>query len=118
MKTLNFLDGDIALDSAGNLSTAEGAEGLRQKIESRLTLWLGDWFLNTTSGIPFLQNLIGRSTSGIAEQTAGAIISREVVKEPEVLSVKQSETQLDRRNRKFTYRAFVNTIYGVLNIEG
>jgi hypothetical protein len=118
MKTLPIENGDLVLDGAGNLAVVTGAEGLRQKIVSRLQLYQGDWFLEVDAGVPYVQSILGRAQEN--KDLTGAIaqiISSEILKEPEVLSIIKSEAIFDETSRAYSYAAKLGTIYGTLSIS-
>lgn len=55
---LQSSDGDIDI-TTGRMSLVTGAEEKRQKIENRLELGKGEWFLDTREGTPWLQSILG-----------------------------------------------------------
>jgi len=116
VKNLNFVDGDIQLDSAGNLAFVIGAESLRQKIESRLELWRGSWFLDARAGVPWVSQILGHGQAALADRDVGRLLAAELLKEPEVLSILDSESIYDAASRHFTFKARVDTIYGTLEV--
>lgn len=121
MKTISLKDGDIHLDRKGNLAIAEGAEGLRQKIETRLKLYKGEWFLNVNSGVPWLQRILGRGSSserqGISDGAINQIFDSEVLKETEVKSIIRSDSTFDANDRSYSYTAELQTVYGTVKVE-
>lgn len=60
--------GDLAL-TAGRLTLVEGAEAVAQRLEGRLSLWLGSWFADTSLGVPFLDFLGVKGAAALAEST-------------------------------------------------
>ena len=52
-------DGDIVIHN-GDIATVDGSKSTRQRIEQKLLLWRGEWFLDTTAGFPWLQNILGK----------------------------------------------------------
>lgn len=120
MKTLSLEDGKLHLNSQGNIAVAVDAEGLRQKLETRLSLWLGEFWLDTSAGVPYLQRILGygaNSEGTGVENSVTQIINTEVLKEEEVLAIKYSSSTFNRATRSFEYSATVNTIYGVIEVE-
>ncbi len=51
-------EGDLDI-TRGRFSLVGGIEEKRQKIENRLGLALGEWFLDTREGAPWLQSILG-----------------------------------------------------------
>ena len=121
MKTLALIDGEIYIGADGQLAVATGAEGLRQKLETRLKLYRGEWFLDRTVGVPYVQKILGRA-SGNAEHavedgTISQIFDAEILKEKEVIALVSSEAIYDANKRTLAYNARVNTIYGEIKLE-
>lgn len=50
-------DGDLDL-SSGDLRMIDGIERVRQQLEIKLSLWAGEWFLDTEFGTPYLQKIL------------------------------------------------------------
>lgn len=121
MKTLSLVNGDIALDSTGRLAVVTGAEALRQKLETRLRLYRGEWFLDTSSGVPYLQRILGRgserSPNDLSSGSLNQIFDAECLKESEVRSIVRSESVFDTAKRSFSYTAELDTIYGTVPLE-
>jgi hypothetical protein len=59
------------LDANGDYSFGHGEadfwinqpEGVAQKVQTRLLLWVGEWFLDKTVGTPWLQQILGYNTA-------------------------------------------------------
>jgi hypothetical protein len=56
---------DLALDRLTRdlvlpLRPISGAEQVAQAIGIRLRCWLGEWFLDTTHGVPYLERILGK----------------------------------------------------------
>lgn len=118
MKTMSIQDGDIHLNRSGNIALAEGAEGLRQKLISRLRLSRGEWFLDVRDGVPYLQRILGRKVgSAPVEGTVSQIFDTEILKEDEVRSILTSSATYLTSERKFSYIANLDTIYGSVSLE-
>ncbi len=50
-----MVDNDVSLP----LEMVSGLEALRQRAEQRLSFLLGEWFLETQSGLPYLTDVVG-----------------------------------------------------------
>lgn len=55
--TLAFDGNDLAVQ----VYIAKGDAAIEQKVRSRLRMWLGEWFLDTRLGVPYLQRVLVKS---------------------------------------------------------
>lgn len=60
--------GDL-LVSRGRLVVISGAAALRQRLQMRLKLWAGEWFADTSVGVPWLLFLGVKGSQALAEST-------------------------------------------------
>lgn len=51
---------DVYLDNAGNLVMVRNAEAVGQHVRQRLMTFEGEWFLDTTVGMTWLTEVMGR----------------------------------------------------------
>lgn len=49
--------GDLLL-SSGDLTLVRDVPAIRQEAELRMKFFLGEWFLDTTAGLPYFQNIL------------------------------------------------------------
>lgn len=111
MRTLNF---PLTIDNQGLMVVVTGLEALRQKINQRLLLFQDTWFLDSTAGVPYLQEILKKPVdSGLI----ASIFNSEILKESEVVSIGAVDADLDTQTRKFYYKATIKTIFGTLEIE-
>lgn len=54
---MNFATNDLQITD-GDLSLATGDVAIQQDLQQRLQLWLGEWFLDTTKGVPYRQQIL------------------------------------------------------------
>ncbi len=99
----------------GRANLASQSEAVAQRVKTRLWLILGEWFMDTEAGIPYLTEILGnRVDLGRAEATfKEAITGTEGVLELISFSV-----VADTTTRKLTVSASVATIYGDISITG
>ena len=65
---------DVHLDSRSSLGMATGLEDVRQRVVETLKLWRGEWFLDTTRGVPYADEIFRRPA--VAGLISSAISSR------------------------------------------
>lgn len=103
------LDESFTIDASGNLAVLDGVQALRQKIVRKLKHFRGEWSLDTSSGVPYLQTIFERP---ITPGLVASILNREIQEEPEVTSLGVVSVDLDPATRGFSYQAQVFHIYG------
>jgi hypothetical protein len=89
-------------------------EAVAQVIETSLRLFLGEWYLNQNSGMPWLQQVMGYNSK---EDADNALIAYILTLEG-VQNLDNWESTRDPATRKYTsISATVDTIYGATDIE-
>lgn len=91
-------NGDLALSSVSGglrLTVVDGADAVAQRLRGRLTLWSGEWFLDTSIGIPFLRILGLKGARVFAEAT----LRRAITTCPGVAALESFTLTLDAPTR-------------------
>lgn len=115
MKTLAIDEsGDIYLDAKGNIAVVDGLEGLRQKVMSVLKMIRGEWVLDITAGVPYMDSIL---IKGADEGTVRNIYDKAILEVEGVVAIANSSGVLDRVTRRYSYAADVRTIYGKLEVQ-
>lgn len=84
-------------------------DGVRQSVQTRLGLWLGQWFLNPQDGTPYQYDVLGKYTDAVRD----AVIQARVLQTFGVKAIKNYSSGLDRNTRVFKVNGNIDTIYGV-----
>lgn len=109
MKTIAFdYKTGIKVNSNNRLFLDEGADALVSKIKQRLRLLKGEWFLNTTLGVPYRSEI---AKPPINPALIANIISNEVLKESDVIGIRDISITYSSLTRQYEYDFFVDTIY-------
>lgn len=110
LRTLSFSP-SIGLDISSDKSIIilTDLDALVNKIEQRLQFFLEEWFLDTTAGVPYLQQIF---TKPVDAGLIVNIISDEISKEKDVEQVQNASIDFDKENRNFFYTANISTVYG------
>ncbi len=58
MSDLKMNDQNDLLIENGDLSLVDGSDAIAQDLQQTMQLWLGEWFLDTTKGIPYRQVIL------------------------------------------------------------
>ncbi|OUI87002.1 hypothetical protein [Acetobacter tropicalis] len=66
---------DLAVDAAGNIAVASAPYAVAQNVACAVRVFLGECWYNTSLGLPYLSNILGRTQSAAlfradVEQTA------------------------------------------------
>ena len=78
---------------------------------TRLLLWTYQWFLDWQEGTPYATNILGRNTKATYDQA----ITQRILGTQGVASLQSYSSNL-AANRKLTWTATINTIYGPTTI--
>lgn len=106
-----------ALSPSGDMTFGQGSSNylidepatVAQIIGTRLKLFQGEWFLNLRTGIPYLQQIVGRGTLPLAD----LILRNAMASSPGVVSIGDYSSTLTRNSRTFTVTATdIQTIFG------
>jgi len=95
---LDPITGDFALSGvsgAARLTVVSGADAVAQRIRGRVRLWLGEWFLDTSIGVPYL-TMLGRKG---AERYVEATLRRVIASCPGVAALESFALTLDAPTR-------------------
>jgi len=112
---------DIALDKVthdlvlidNDLVMLDGAERVRQHLAIKLKLWVGEWFLDTEFGTPYLSDILGKQIS-----LAGSVaaLKKSILDVDGAQSITRFEFDFNRSARNLDVNFDVQTPYGNLNI--
>jgi len=58
--------GDLFFDSVGNMNIVDGIDEVKQRLHTRLLRFLGEWYLDITLGVPYLQEILIKNPSQAA----------------------------------------------------
>lgn len=107
-------DGDLLI-SGRDFTPVTGIDAIRQHIEIRLRTFLGEWFLDTTVGVPYIQEIFADKNPDT--DLIRSIIRREAAKTPGVISADTLEVSLDTTTRNLTIELDMTTTEGNTSIE-
>lgn len=109
------------MDDAGDMVFGNGLaafwrdapEGPAQVVGTRLRLYAGEWFLDTTAGTPWNTEVLGKYTSPVRD----AVIRERILGTPGVTGIVSYASSFDPNTRKFAAAATIDTAYGHARIE-
>lgn len=104
-------NGDIAFDNGdAPLVTDEQRQDVAQRLQIKLRTFAGEWFLNTSIGVPYDEQIFGK---GRKKSSIDLIFQTQILEEPDVLEITQFDSVLDNANRHYSLVFRVRTESGV-----
>lgn len=107
-------DGDYVFGSGKNDFLVNSPEAVAQAILTRLKLWLGEWFADTSDGTGWNQSIVGKQSKNLYELT----LHQRVLETPGVKNIVDFQSTLDPDTRRLTVSMTVNTIFGEASLNG
>lgn len=89
-------DHDLDLDLLGRTSFVDGADRIAQQINTALLAFLGEWFLDTTFGVPYFEDVLVKSPDRASIE---AIFRTRIRAVPGVNRVRALDLQIERQLR-------------------
>lgn len=92
---------DLFKDSTGNLGIVRGAVAVGQHVRQRLKTFRGEWFLDTTAGVPWLAQIMGREYD---PALAEAVVKAEILDTDAVTEITSFSVGFNRGTRDLQIR--------------
>lgn len=102
-------NGDLAISAAGSIAVIEGAERVAQQIKVTLKMFLGDWFLDTDFGVPYLESILVKTPNRAEIES---IFRARILDVPGVDSITSMSLNIDREMRQLFVSFEVDTPHG------
>jgi hypothetical protein len=112
MVTMKLFNKDLVIEN-DRFVMIQGAECLKQRLELSLRCDIRSWFLNRSLGIDWFAI---HDEKYISDRMVKGEIERELINDPEVISVKYINVDFDREARTLNAKFSVLSHYGM--IEG
>ena len=107
---MNMGTGDIAL-KGGDLVLIDNAERVVQQVLISLREWLGEWFLNTRDGVPYLEYILVKNPN---ETHIRQVLSDAILAVEGVSGITSMDFTFNRVLRVLTVEYKATTIYGAV----
>lgn len=105
--------GDYTLGGSQAAFYIDTAQAVGQAVETRLKLWLGEWFLNTADGTDWQGKVLGPRTSAVRD----AMLRQRILETPNVNSIDTYSSQFDGNTRTFSVQASITTAFGAATVS-
>ena len=106
--------GDYQFGNNVNDFYIDHVDAVAQAIDTRLKLWLGEWFADTHEGTGWSQAILGKRSKNLYELA----LRQRVLETQGVLSIEDFHSELDATTRKLKVSMTVNTQYGQGTMTG
>lgn len=93
--------GDLALTPSGDFAWVEGPAQIRQRLAARFKFWLGEYFLDTRQGIPYLRDVFVKSPD---LDVIDSLFRRVIMTTPGVLALAKFELLYKPEERKLYFK--------------
>lgn len=87
-------------------------EGVALLIRDRLNLWLGTWFANTQSGVPYLQEALGKRQTHVIN----AFLQATIRETPNVVEIKSFFINMNKKGA-LSIVGQIETQFGTLQLN-
>lgn len=102
---------DLMFSENNDLIIISGVEQVAQQIKCRLKFWLGEWFLDISKGVPYLDSILIKNAN---LQQIRSIFRTQISGIEGVSKVDSLTLSWDRKTRVLTVEYEVTTSYGLL----
>lgn len=102
-------DGDYTF-GGGSGDFLEGAEAVAQAVKTNLLLLYGEWWENTTEGLPLFQNILGQPGTPGNLQAVDLLVRARIAKTSGVKRIKSFSSSYE--NRKYSLNVTITTSSG------
>lgn len=108
----NYKDLDI---QDGDLVMIDGLTEIQQNVLQRLSVFFGEWFMDTTIGIPYFNEILIKNPD---QSKVDALFSNTISKTPGVIGLLSYSFTPDFINRTLNVSFSAQTTQGIVNYEG
>lgn len=111
--TVRLLDSNGDITTSGRQFTTE-VEEVAQTVQTRLRLYLGEYFRDVTDGTPWWESILGKQGTLSSKE---AIIKNRIVRTEGVTKLIEFKTDFDINTRAYTVTAGILTQYGSTTVS-
>ncbi|HFF6216699.1 hypothetical protein [Stenotrophomonas maltophilia] len=101
---------DLAVDGT-NVVLVDGASRVRQQIKVTLMTWFGEYFLDVTFGVPYLESILVKRPN---RSEIEAVLRQRINDVPGVTGVTSMQLNIDRERRQLEVSFQANTDEGLI----
>lgn len=106
-------DGDLVVTN-NSLTLTTGIEAIRQHLQCRFRLFLGEWFLDTSVGVPWFRDVLVKKPSFVVVQE---VLKDVILGTPGVLEIITFEFTFDSTDREANLEFKALTEEGIIDFS-
>lgn len=106
-------DGDYVFGFDQGEFLVDSVQAVQQLIITRLGLYVGEWFLDLSDGLPLAGKILGYNTA----KTRDLAIKARILNTQGVLNIESYSSNFDGTTRKFSVNCRVNTVFGAVTVS-
>ena len=106
-------NGDYVFGQQQNSFWIDAPQGVAQAVQTALLLFAGEWFLDLTAGVPWMQNVLGPRAQGAYD----TVIQNAIINVDGVMSLNSYRSTLDPTTRALSVTASITTAYGPATVQ-
>ena len=107
-------NGDYTFGNGLNNFHIDNVDAVAQAIDTRLKLWVGEWFADVSDGTGWSQAILGKHSQNLYELT----LRQRVLDTQGVISIQEFQSALDPNTRSLVVTMVVETVYGQTDLTG
>lgn len=107
-------NGDYTFGNGLNNFHIDNVDAVAQAIDTRLKLWVGEWFADVSDGTGWSQAILGKHSQNLYELT----LRQRVLYTQGVISIQEFQSALDPNTRSLVVTMVVETVYGQTDLTG
>lgn len=107
---LGTTDHDLVIASNGDIQLLDGARRVAQQIKVTLLAFLGEWFLDTSFGVPYLEEIMVKNPRW---STVNAVLRARIIDVPSVIRIRTLRLEFDRARRSLSVTFDAETSEGL-----
>lgn len=105
-------NGDYTFGHSQASFYANQVEAVAQAVQTRLKLWAGEWFTDTSDGTPWQTEILGKYT----QRTLDTVIKERILGTPGVTQLLAFNSAINSNTRALTVSATISTAYGATQV--
>lgn len=102
---------DLLIADGGDILLIDNAERVAQQIQIKLKSFLGEWFLDTSYGVPYFEYILVKDPNMTHIRS---ILRQQIGEVDDVTKVPDLSLSFDRQNRLLTVEYTAETPYGLV----